>query len=126
MPHVETDAGGGEGNFWFVDGARSGVPERLWSPNSTMSWKIPVGWHRKTLSGGTNDFFRGGADVEMLGYARSRPLLIGGRKDVYKQVRHIDENGVFRTDKFGHWISRSPECRIILDGETLQWTHPSH
>ena len=113
----------GEGNFWFVDGARSGIPERLWSPNSTMSWKIPIGWHRKTLSIGTNDFFVDRADVEDSSDRKSRPLLIGGRMDVYKQVRHIDSNGVYRTDKFGHWISRSPECCIILDGETLQWTH---
>jgi hypothetical protein len=54
----------------------------------------------------------------------SRPLLIGGRTDVYLQTFLIDENGTARIDKFGHWLSRSRHCRIILDGETKQWTHP--
>ena len=41
---------------------------------------------------------------------------------VNAQIR-LYANGVYRTYKFGHWISRSRWCRIILDGRTVQWFH---
>ena len=60
---------------------------------------------------------------EVLEPSDSRPLIIGGRTDKYKQRWHIDGQGTYRTDKFGHWISRSRDCVIILDGRTLQERH---
>jgi asparagine N-glycosylation enzyme membrane subunit Stt3 len=36
----------------------------------------------------------------------------------------VDAAGVCRTEKYGHWISRSPFCRVILDGEVMQRRHP--
>ena len=125
------DAGAGkayyitEGNYWFTDGARSGSAESDWAPGSSMVWKIPVGWHRILWqrSRMREHFAVDVADVEIRGNPASRPLLIGGGIDVYKQERHIDADGVFRTVKFGHWISRSRWCHVILDGVTQQLTH---
>lgn len=94
------------GNFWFVDGARMTASEPNWQPNSTLSWKIPIGWHRKNLDY-TDERDVLWPDYEKADDKKSRPLLIGGRTDKYKQVWHIDGQGTFRTDKFGHWISRT-------------------
>ncbi len=35
-----------------------------------------------------------------------------------------DDEVKARIVKFGHWLSRGRYCRIMLDGETKQWTHP--
>ena len=53
----------------------------------------------------------------------SRPLLIGGRTDKYKQVFTIEEDGTSKVEKFGHWLSRGRYCKIILDGQTIQTEH---
>lgn len=123
-----------EGNYWFTDGARSGDSEATWAPNSSLVWKIPIGWHRilaarsvsEELSNGEREhFWAGEADYESFMNRDTRPLLIGGGVDVYRQERHIDAEGVYKTVKFGHWISRSRWCHVILDGVTLQESHPS-
>ena len=125
--HVQ-EAGAGklhmiyENNFFFVDGARSGAPELDWQPGSAMNWKIPIGWHR-IASGYYEGYPLKEADYERCKDRNSRKLLIGGRSDMYMQNRYIDENGTYRTEKFGHWISRSRWCRVILDGHTLQERH---
>ena len=123
-----TQAGAGElhmirdGNFFFVDGAKSGAAEANWQPDSRLNWKIPIGWHRIR-----SDYADGkqlyGPDYEYNGSIQSRKLLVGGRIDKYMQNRYIDDSGTYRTDKFGHWISRSRWCRVVLDGTTLQWWH---
>ena len=33
------------------------------------------------------------------------------------------DDTLFKIEKYGHWISRSPSCRVILDGVVLQETH---
>ena len=111
-----------EGNFWFVDGARSGAAELNWAAESTLSWLIPIGWHRKDLRY-TDEYGVETFDFEACWDENSRPLLLGGSIDTYKQMRHIDNEGVYRTEKFGHWITRSPLCRIVLDGVTQQERH---
>ena len=111
-----------EKNFFFVDGARSGAPELNWQPGSTMNWKIPIGWHR-IASGYCDGCPLYDPDYERCKDDKSRKLLVGGRNDKYMQTRHIDANGTYRTEKFGHWISRSRWCRVILDGRTLQERH---
>ena len=124
----DTGAGAGKGyyikpgNFWFVDSAVQGRAERNWSPDSCLSWNIPIGWHRIHFSG-EGWHLALVADKENYGVNNSRELIIGGRFDAYKQVWHIDLNGTCRTDKFGHWISRSRNCRVILDGQVLQTSH---
>ena len=110
------------GNYWMQDNAYSTqTAGENWSAG-TLSWKIPIGWHRIR-----SDYADGkqlyGPDYEYNGAIQSRMLLVGGRIDKYKQNRHIDDSGTYRTDKFGHWISRSRWCRVVLDGTTLQWWH---
>lgn len=111
-----------QGNYWFTDGARDGSYEPSWTPNSTLTWKIPIAWHRK-ISRFTDDYDAIDLDYEIRFERSSRPLLVGGRLDMYKQNRHIDQDGTFRMEKFGHWTSRSRWCQVILDGITLQLTH---
>ena len=121
------DAGAGlsrhiqEGNRWTVDHAGGGL-YRNWSAGQLI-WNIPIGWGRLMSDGDTF-----GAlpvpEYEAHTNSTTRPLLIGGRTDLYTQTFRIDEVGTTRIDKFGHWLSRSRNCRILLDGKTVQWTHP--
>ena len=114
----------GEGNFWFVDAARAHGQMNNWAPDSTMIWKIPVGWHRRLKNPGHSDWFvANDPDYEVNVRTETRPLLLPGSPNRYKQELYIDENGVFTIRKFGHWISRSPSCRVILDGTVLQENH---
>lgn len=66
------------------------------------------------------------ADYEIKYDSNSRPLLIGGRTNLYMQNRYINAVGTYRTDKFGHWISRSRGCEIVLDGMVIQTEHPGN
>ncbi len=60
------------------------------------------------------------SDFELHLNQNSRPLVIASQ---YCQRFSIDTDGVFKIEKYGHWISRSPSCRVILDGVVLQETH---
>ena len=109
-----------EGNYWMKDDAYSGRSAGVdWTPG-TLVWKVPIGWHRKNMAG---NWFQNvdKPDYERKDDASSRPLLIGGRRDLYLQTREILPDGTFRSEKFGHWITRGTWCRIILDGSTVQW-----
>lgn len=126
------DAGAGwvfvvkDGNYWTIDNAGSDAAETNWVEGvaSSMTWKIPVGWHRINKEFADIGYWRDRyADYADYQNTNSPALLIGGRTDLYLQERHVDGDGAFRTDKFGHWISRSKSCRIILDGSTIQWWH---
>jgi hypothetical protein len=126
MTH-SVDAGAGlsrriqERNRWTVDHAGGGL-YRNWAAGQ-LTWNIPIGWGRLM-----SDLDTFGAlpipEYEAHTNSTTRPLLIGGRTDLYTQKFRIDEDGTARIDKFGHWLSRSRNCRIILDGKTVQWTHP--
>lgn len=110
-----------ERNRWAVDRAGGGL-YRNWSAG-LLVWNIPIGWGRLP----SDDYaFRQLLSPEYEGCANNttRPLLIDGKTDLYKQTFRIDETGTARVDKFGHWLSRSSHCRIILDGNTVQRTHP--
>ena len=111
----------GSENFWFVDGARTGREEAGWSPNSVLDWKIPIGWHRKltTYAGDFNIMY---PDHERLGHTESRALIMDR---IYHQRFSIDDDGVYKIEKYGHWITRSRFCFIVLDGETIQRSHPT-
>ena len=114
------------GNYWAIDRAESTMAETNWVQGvaSEMIWKIPVGWHRIVPPHTYSEYWEAPfADCIEYGNTNSTALLLGGRTDLYLQERHIDEDGVFRTDKFGHWISRSRDCVIILDGSTIQRGH---
>ena len=107
-------------NFWFVDAACSRTYESNWTPDSTLVWKIPIGWHRKSADY-TDWHGVSGPDYELRWDPQSRPLRI---ETIYRQSRYIDKEGTFHTGKFGHTIQRSRSCRVILDGNTIQWSHP--
>ena len=108
-----------DGNFWFVDAAHIAATLSDWTPGGELVWKIPVGWHRRGVS--EDMFYVFQPDYEQWRKEDSRQLKI---LPVYSQRFHIGFDGVFRVDKFGHWTSRSQSCRVVLDGETLQWSHP--
>ena len=108
------------GNRWTVDEAGGGLYPN-WSPGR-LEWKIPIGWGRLQT-----DLDRTGTmdkvECERKWDESSRPLLIGGRTDKYKQVFTIEEDGTSKVEKFGHWLSRGRYCKIILDGVLKQWNH---
>ncbi len=107
-------------NFWFVDAAGSRSFEQNWIPGSSLVWKIPIGWHRKSPDY-TDWHGVVEPDYEQRWDAQSRPLQL---EVFYRQSRHIDSEGTFHTGKYGHLIQRSSSCRIVLDGNTIQWSHP--
>ena len=92
-----------------------------------MEWKIPIGWVRLTDDYGVQDGPRNITvpDYEQCGNAQSRPLLIGGRSDAYKQIFTISPFGTAAIEKFGHTLSRSILCVITFDGKVIQWKHPT-
>ena len=53
----------------------------------------------------------------------SRPLLIGGKIDAYKQIFTITEDGTASVEKHGHTMSRSRNCRVLLDGKKIKSNH---
>ena len=108
-----------DGNFWFVDAAHIGATLEDWSPSSELVWKIPIGWHRR---GESDEIFSvTQEDFERWYDATSRPLVLDM---IYRQRFSIDSDGVVKVDKFGHWTTRSRHCRVVLDGNTIQWSHP--
>ena len=121
------DAGAGvlcsvkEGNFWTRDRAGRLTAYADWW-EGRMVWNVPIGWFRSRQSTGrpgqvqAPDFERNGDDT-------SRPLLIGGCSDAYQQIYTIDGNGTAKIQKHSHWLSRSIQCVIKLDGATIQTEH---
>ena len=108
-------------NRWTVDEAGGGLYQN-WSCGQ-LKWNVPIGWIRLNSDYEQTRLFTS-LEYETWANGNSRPLLIGGRSDLYTQTFRIGEDGTARIDKFGHWLSRSRHCRIILDGETRQLTHP--
>ena len=126
MTH-SADAGAGRSrriqgrNRWTVDEAGGGL-YRNWSAGQ-LTWNIPIGWGRLMSDQDTFGVLLD-PEYEKCANSNTRALLIGGRSDIYTQKFQIDDNGKARIDKFGHWLSRTRHCHIILDGKTVQWTHP--
>ena len=115
------------GNLWAGDRAGRRTAYGNWS-EGRMEWNIPIGWLRMTeteqyeIRPQVRDI--SGPDYEQCGNEQSRPLLIGGRVDAYKQLFTISPAGTFTIKKHGHTLSRSLSCIISLDGNIIQWTHP--
>lgn len=108
------------GNYWCVDEAGGGRYPN-WSAGR-LEWKIPIGWFRvRAESEDKHEIFKVDRMVE--GKEETRALYVGGSPDVYRQVMSIDSVGTSRVEKFGHTLSRSRTCEVILDGERLQWWH---
>ena len=108
-------------NRWTVDEAGGGL-YRNWSAGQ-LTWNIPIGWGRLMSDQDTFGVLLD-PEYEKCANSNTRALLIGGRSDIYTQKFQIDDNGKARIDKIGHWLSRTRHCHIILDGKTVQWTHP--
>jgi len=114
------------GNYWASDRAGRRTAYINWS-EGRMEWKIPIGWLRMTETEqyALNPPLRNitGPDYEQCDNAQSRPLLIGGKTDTYKQIFTISLFGTASIEKFGHTLSRSIFCVITLDGNIIQWKH---
>ena len=86
-----------------------------------MEWKIPIGWIRMVNGiGGLCLISR--PEYETYKDSNTRELLIG-QEDTYKQIFSIDTNGTAKIEKHGHWLSRSRNCVIMLDGKVIQEGH---
>ena len=109
------------GNYWTDDVAGRSTAYENWS-EGRMEWKIPIGWVRMLDQIGIARNIAS-LDYEQCDNANSRPLLIGGRTDVYSQIFTINQFGTAKIEKHGHWLSRSVLCVITLDGEIIQWSH---
>lgn len=109
------------GNYWTVDLAGRIGAYQNWSPGH-MDWKIPIGWFR-FFQGRPIDLQINAPDLEDRSDEGSRLLLIGD-SGTYHQIFTIDENGTFKIEKHGHWLSRSTNCVITLDGRVIQERHP--
>ena len=109
----------GPGNYWFEDSAGLSPAISNWGQGGELVLKIPVGWHRRGQS--DEVFWVLDSDYERRGDTKSRPLLL---PKIYKQRFVIDNAGTCRTEKYGHWISRTRFCRVMLDGDVIQRRHP--
>ncbi len=109
------------GNYWTVDRAGHPGAYRNWSAGR-LEWDIPIGWFRLSLDDDAMHVISD-CEYEIRRNDKTRPFLIGGRMDAYKQVFSISEDGTASIEKHGHTMSRSRNCRVLLDGTTIQWTH---
>lgn len=109
------------GNYWTVDRAGHPGAYRNWSAGR-LEWDIPIGWFRLSLEDDAMHVISD-CEYEIRRNDKTRPFLIGGRMDAYKQVFSISEDGTASIEKHGHTMSRSRNCRVLLDGTTIQWTH---
>ena len=98
----------GAGNRWCVDHAASGERSPPWS-NGVMSWTIPIQWFQRLDS----------ALSWPDGMTFSDGKLVGGVENAYLQTFEMSGDGVVKVTKHGHWISRSTNDVIRLDGRQV-------
>ena len=110
-----------QGNYWTVDRAGNAHSYSNWSAGR-MAWKIPIGWCR-LLSDLTDFRSIDEPEYEIKDSVNARPLLFGGRNDLYLQEFSIDDNGTFFIRKFGHTLERTQNCTIRLDERIIQLLH---
>ena len=98
----------GEGNRWCVDHVASAVRPQPWS-DGEMTWKIPIQWFERlesSLSWPDGMVFSDGK-------------FVGGSEVAHLQVFNMTECGTARVSKHGHWISRTTNDVIRLDGRVV-------
>jgi hypothetical protein len=93
------------GNYWTIDEAGRDLAYQNWSAGR-MEWKIPIGWKRFRYDDDDTPL-SDHPDFERNNDITSRPLLIGNRNDMYKQIFEIESNGTSSIRKFGYKLSRS-------------------
>lgn len=128
LSHTEGREGAGAGgarqispgNYWTIDSAGTPIADNNWG-SGRMEWKVPIGWIRMIRGIGISCEISE-PEFEIYQDSNSRRLLIG-QDDTYRQVFTIDENGTSKIEKHGHWLSRSRNCVIKLDGEVIQESH---
>ena len=96
------------GNYWCMDDAGSNDRRQVWS-NGTMTWNIPIQWYQRLDA--TESWARGSV--------HSDGRLIGGSENAYQQVFEITESGTVKVAKHQHWIERTTNDVIRLDGVTV-------
>lgn len=128
LTHWYVDFAGGamacrvkDGNYWTVD--RAGRPGAYanWSAGRLV-WDIPIGWFRMMAEDDPMHVISD-CEYEVRFDENSRPLLIGGKIDAYKQIFTITEDGTASVEKHGHTMSRSRNCRVLLDGKKIKSNH---
>lgn len=98
----------GVGNRWCVDHAASGARTPPWS-DGVMVWKIPIQWFQRLDS-----------SLSWLnGMTFSDGKLVGGSDSAYMQAFEMSGSGTVKVTKHGHWISRSTNDVIRLDGRQV-------
>ena len=93
------------GNYWTIDEAGRDLAYQNWS-TGRMEWKIPIGWKRVWFDEDDTPL-ADKPDYERNNNITSRPLLIGNRNDMYKQIFEIENDGTSSIRKFGYKLSRS-------------------
>ena len=76
-----------------------------WSAGRLV-WDIPIGWFRMMAEDDQMHVISD-CEYEVRFDENSRPLLIGGKIDAYKQIFTITEDGTASVEKHGHTMSRS-------------------
>ena len=94
------------GNYWRQDDAGADNPIGNWS-SGELVWKIPIGWKRLRYVDDNEATRVYECDYESRTNKTTRPLLIGGRTDVYTQTFRIDSEGTTTVEKFGWRMTRS-------------------
>jgi hypothetical protein len=111
LTHTSNPGAGGmlaikQDNYWRRDDAGRDGAITNWSPG-VLIWKIPIGWKRFLYVDEEPRRIAYECDYENYANNLSRPLLIGGRTDVYTQTFRIDSDGTTTVEKFGWRMTRS-------------------
>jgi len=96
------------GNYWCVDNAGSGIRRPVWT-DGTMTWNIPIQWYQRLED----------SSSWSVGTVHAAGRLIGGAEDAYQQVFDINADGTVRVTKHQHWIDRTTNAVIRLDGSII-------
>ena len=73
-----------------------------------MIWNIPIQWYQRLES----------SESWTLGTIHSDGRLIGGAEDVYTQAFEMFDDGTITVSKHTHWIERTTNDVIRIDGAT--------
>ena len=99
-----------DGNYWCTDNAVSNIRRPEWT-DGTMIWNIPIQWYQRLEA--TESWTRG--DIHADG------RLIGGSESAYQQRFDISSAGTVRVTKHQHWVERTTDDVIRLDGDIVHW-----
>ena len=93
------------GNYWCQDEAKSNFRRQIWS-NGVMTWNIPIQWYQRLDA----------SESWTRGFVHADGRLIGGSESAYRQVFEITANGTITVSKHQHYVERTTNDVIRLDG----------